>query len=227
MITSSFVIFIELKENKVQEEIFEEIARIIEDPKEGNSTEDNLNNLYRLNSDIVGWIKIENTNINYPVMQKVDSPNYYLRKNFYKEYSYYGTPYISELCDVKTSDNIIIYSHNMRNSQMFGDLEKYKDQEFYKGNNIIEFTTIEEESQYEIIAVLKIDVNDTQGFMYYKFFKAKDEEEYKEFIDNCKELSIYKIDETSEFGDKLITLSTCEYSNKNGRLIVVAKKIND
>ncbi len=184
----------------------------------------NLQQLYELNNDFMGWIKIENTNINYPVMQTENSrKDYYLRKNFYKEYSQLGTPYIAEYCNIQTSDNVIIYGHHIKKNQMFGELEKYKKKEFYKSHKIISFNTINEKANYEIVAVFKTVAY--TGFEYYKFVNSSSKQEFDTFIQKCKELSFYETKSTAEYGDKLITLSTCEYSNKNGRLVVVAKKI--
>ena len=174
---------------------------------------------------MVAWIKIENTNIDYPVMQTKDRPDYYLRRNFYKENSYYGTPYIDENCNIETSDNLIIYGHHIKNNQMFGILEKYKKENFYKENKIIEFTTKNKSAKYEIIAVFTTVAYSKDAFKYYEFINIQDKEEFDTFINKCKELSFYDIDKSAEYRDKLITLSTCEYSRKNGRLVVVATEL--
>ena len=112
MLISGFFLYNELKEDNEQEKLFENLIEIAEEtPEEQNMEEDNVNieNLYKINSDIVGWVKIDGTNIDYPVMQTKNNPNYYLRRNFYKEYSVMGTPYLAEQCDIQNSDNLIIY----------------------------------------------------------------------------------------------------------------------
>ena len=119
MLISSYFIYKNMQEDKEQEEIFEELENIVttnETNEEKEQQEDNvnLNKLYKINNDIVGWLKIENTNINYPVMQTKDRPDYYLRKNFYKEYSVFGTPYIDENCDIENGNNLIIYGHQYK-----------------------------------------------------------------------------------------------------------------
>lgn len=115
MLISSYFIYQNNKEDKKQEDVFEEISNIAQDSNEKKEIEEDINfdKLYEMNSDIVGWIKIDNTNINYPVMQTKDRPEFYLRKNFYKKYSYWGTPFLAENCDIKTSDNLIIYGHHI------------------------------------------------------------------------------------------------------------------
>lgn len=229
LVTSISYIIINYKEDKEQNGIFEELEDISTEDQEKQKIEQqeesiNLQKLYELNNDFVGWLKIENTNISYPVMQTKNSiKDYYLRRNFYKEYSQLGTPYIAEYCNIQTSDNVIIYGHHINNNQMLGELEKYKKKEFYNNHKIISLNTINEKANYEIVAVFKTVAY--TGFEYYKFVNSSSKQEFDTFIRKCKELSFYETKSTAEYGDKLITLSTCEYSNKNGRLVVVAKKI--
>ena len=226
---SAIYILKNANEDKKQSDIFQELEDIVtEESKDKNEErkDDNVNlqQLYKVNNDFAGWIKIEDTNISYPVMQTNNSrKDYYLRKNFYKQYSQLGTPYIAEYCNIQTSDNLIIYGHHISNNKMFGELEKYKNEKFYRNHKIINFDTLYGKSEYKIIAVFKTVAY--TGFEYYKFEKANTKREFDTFIEKCKELSFYDTEETAEYGDKLITLSTCEYSNKNGRLVVVAKKM--
>lgn len=185
-----------------------------------------LQKLYNINSDLVGWIRIDGTNINYPVMQNT---NFYLRKNFYKKYSNCGTPYLAEYCNLKTSDNLILYGHHMNNKTMFSSLNNYKSFNYYKNHQYVKFYTLEDgvtiENTYEVIFAFKTTAYSEDGFKYSSFYKANSEEQYNEFITKCQELSFYNTGKTASYGDKLITLSTCEYSQKNGRMVVVAKKI--
>lgn len=228
LVTSISYIIINYKKDSQQKEVFEELENIITEEQKEKSEEQNIHfkKLYELNNDFVGWLKIENTNISYPIMQTDNNrKDYYLRKNFYKEYSQLGTPYIAEYCDVQTSDNLIIYGHHINNYQMFGELEKYKKKEFFDNHKIIKFNTIYENADYKIIAVFKTVAY--TGFNYYKFYNASSKEEFDTFIQKCKTLSFYDIEETAYYGDKLITLSTCEYSKENGRLVVVARKITN
>ncbi len=228
MLISSYFLYKNYKEEKEQEKIFKELINIVEDETSEDNEETeriNINQLYSINNDIVGWLKIDDTNINYPIMQTKKNPNYYLRRNFYKKYSYYGTPYLAENCDVKTSNNLIVYGHHINNSKMFGELEKYQNREFYEEHKNIQLYTLEEKLEYEIIAVFKTVAY--TGFKYYNFINTSNEEEFNTFVNQCKELSFYNIENTAVYGDKLLTLSTCEYSRQNGRLVVVAKQINN
>lgn len=182
--------------------------------------------LFSMNNDMAGWIQIEDTPINYPVMYTPDNPDYYLKHNFYKEPSAYGVPYIAEHCDpMEPSDNVIIYGHHMNNGSMFAGLMDYEDRDFYEQHKIVHFDTLTETAEYEVIAVFKTTVYDDTGFKFYLFSHAKTEKEFTDYVEQCRELALYDTGVTAEYGDKLLTLSTCEYSNTNGRLVVVAKKI--
>lgn len=181
--------------------------------------------VYEQNTDFVGWISIEGTNIDYPVMQTIDRPDYYLKRGFDKSYSDYGVPYVQENCDLSMSDNLVIYGHHMNNGSMFADLCKYTDADFYAEHKTIHYDTLSGYGEYEIVAVFKTVAYSQDGFKYYHFVNAEDEAAFDDYITKCKELSLYETGVTAEYGDKLITLSTCEYSRTNGRMVVVAKLI--
>lgn len=220
LVTSSIYLYMQYKEDKTQEDIFEELSNvIIEDDSESNeetNSKIDVSKLHEENNDFIGWLQIKNTNISYPVMQtEQERKDYYLKRNFYKQYSSLGTPYIAEYCNVIESDNVIIYGHHITNNKMFGELENYKNKNFYNNHKIINFNTIYGETDYEIIAVFKTIAYTNTGFKYYDFVKAETEQEYNNFIGKCKKLSLYEIEKTARYGDKLLTLSTCEYSNKN------------
>lgn len=223
---SSYFIYKNLKEDKEQENLFEELEnQILVDE---NSSEDNLlsvdlKSLYDENNDIVGWISIDETEFSYPVMQTKNKPDYYLRRNFYKEYSKWGTPYLEEECNIETSNNLIIYGHHIVGNKMFGFLENYTNKEFYLSHKIINFYTLETSSKYEIFSVFKTTTK--SSFKYYEYTSCINQEEQQSYIDNCIKYSIYENDLEINCGDKFITLSTCDYSKHNGRLVVVAKLI--
>ena len=210
-----------------QEEIFDELAEAAEETPidSEKSSETSFESLFTENSDMVGWIFIEGTGINYPVMQTKDSPNYYLKRNFKKAYSDLGVPYVQENCDLATSDNIIIYGHHIKGGKMFGSLDKFTSKSFYDKHKIIQFNTLTEQSQYQIIAVFKTIAYSASGFRYYDFVNAEDEADFNAYVSRCKELALYDTGVTAKYGDRLLTLSTCKRFAENGRLVVVAKKI--
>ena len=187
-----------------------------------------IKELQKENQDIKGWLEIPNSDISYPVLQGNDN-NYYMKHNFKKEYSTEGSLFVDKDYDWNLpSTNLLIYGHNNRGTdEMFCSLMNYKDENYYKEHKIIRFTTDVEDSEYEIISVFLSKVyfsNEKNVFRYYYFINANNEEEFNNYIKNCKENSLYETGITAEFGDELITLSTCEFSQKDGRLAVVARK---
>ena len=221
---STFFIIRNHIDSAKQNEVYDNLAEIVEDepPKENEGvtfSEDKdyfaeYLELYRQNEDMVGWIKVEDTNINYPVVQSVNEPNFYLKHKFDKTYSAYGCPYVQENCDVqKPSDNIIIYGHHMNDGSMFTGLMKYRNKSFWEGHKTITFDTLTDRHQYEVIAVFKTVVytNSSDSFKYYEFTDAENAAEFDAYVAKCKELSLYDTGVSAEYGDKLISLSTCEY----------------
>ncbi len=190
----------------------------------GPSAYETYSEVYAQNQDFAGWIKIEGTSIDYPVMQTPDNPDFYLKRGFDKAYSAYGVPYAQENCVLGQSDNVVIYGHHMNDGSMFADLCRYTDQDFYEQHKTIRFDTLSEFGEYEIVAVFKTAAYSEEGFKYYHFVDGN-EEDFDNYIAKCRALSLYDTGVAAEYGDKLITLSTCEYSRTNGRMVVVAKKI--
>ncbi len=223
---SSYFIYKQLHEEYKQDSIFEELSNHISENKTSEESDVDLQELYKQNNDLVGWIRIDNTSIDYPIMQTKNAPNYYLRKNFYRQYSYYGTPFMAEQCNIDTSENLIIYGHHMQNSKMFGNLENYKSKDYYDSHKLIKFYTLQGKEEYEIFAVFKTILYKNNTFKYYQNTELENKEEYSNFINKCKSLSLYDTGIDPKYQTKLITLSTCEYSAQNSRLVVVAKLIS-
>ncbi|MGL5152785.1 MAG: class B sortase [Clostridium sp.] len=179
------------------------------------------------NQDLVAWIKINGTNIDYPVMENNEESEYYLYRDFNKEKSISGTPFIGEGVSLNPrSTNIIIYGHNMKNKTMFNNLLLYREKEFWNENSIIELNTESGKEEYKIFSVFETSIDEEKGNNpYYMFKDTKSQEEFDIFINKFKKASIYETNITPLFGDKLITLSTCSYTKKDGRLVVVGTKI--
>lgn len=179
--------------------------------------------LYEQNDDFVSWISIDGTSINYPVMQTPDNPDYYLKHSFDKAYSDYGVPYVDEACAVGLSTNTVIYGHHMKNGTMFSALVNYADKSFFEEHPVITFNSLYGFGKYQIIAAFSIDTND-ETFRYNEFADGS-KEQFDEFIAECMARRAYDTGYTAEYGDELLTLSTCEYTHNNGRFVVVAKKL--
>lgn len=182
--------------------------------------------LYEENKDLVGWLSIEGMKIDYPVMQNGDD-KYYLHRDFYGNDSKYGCLYVREQADLDAGTNFIIYGHNMKDGSMFGDLDWYLEESFYKEHPTVSFDTLYEERTYEIVAVFRSQVYnaDEDVFKYYQFYEADTQEEFEDFYGNIKELSLYDTGVEAKFGDAFLTLSTCAYHVQDGRLVVVAKRV--
>lgn len=188
---------------------------------------DKYKTLYNKNKSLIGWIKIADTNIDYPVMQASDN-EYYLDHNLNQEYDKNGSIFMDKDCDViKPSTNLIIYGHHMKSGKMFGELDKYSKESYYKEHPTIEFDTIYEEGQWEIMFVFRsrIYTADDIVFKYYQFIDANSEEEFYSNMNEMSEISLYDTGVTAEYGDELLTLSTCDYMEEDGRFVIVAKKI--
>ena len=183
--------------------------------------------LKKENPDFAGWIQIPGTTIDYPVMYIAGDNDTYLYANFKKEWDGGGTPFIEGACSLDpVSDNLIIYGHHMNDKSMFQPLMNYKEKDFYKKNKTILFDTVGERGTYEIVAVIlsRALYEGEEGFRYYGHLDFNSENEFNYYWDNIKSMALYETDTEPVYGDKLITLSTCEYSQEDGRLAVIAVK---
>lgn len=183
--------------------------------------------LHERNPDCVAWITIEGTVIDYPVMYRPNPKNYYLHRDFNGNHASAGALFIAENCDPDDGDNVIIYGHHMNSGKMFAALNQYKKQSFYEEHRRIVYETLHGQETYEVMFAFTTPVYTGHDFEYYAFSKANGAEEYDAYISACRERALYDTGVTARYGDKLLTLSTCEYSQKNGRMVVVARKIDE
>lgn len=121
------------------------------------------------------------------------------------------------------SNNIVIYGHHMNDGSMFADLVKYYDKDYRDAHPYVQFDTISGFGTYEVIAAFKFDTNN-ETFKYNEYV-TMDEEKFAEFMSEVHKRQAYDTGVDAEYGDELLTLSTCEYTYKNGRFVVVAKKV--
>lgn len=198
-----------------------------------NSTEkdlkvlDEYKNLLNKYENLIGWLKIDDTNIDYPVMQTNDN-EYYLDHNLDGKYDKNGTIFMDKECDViNGSTNLILYGHHMKSGKMFGSLNKYSDKNYYEKHKYIQFDTIYEKATYEVMYVFRSKVYSEEDvvFKYYQFIDANGEKEFQSNMNEMAAMSLYSTGVTAQYGDKLLTLSTCDYEEKDGRFVVVARKM--
>lgn len=248
---SAFMIGNYVLEGKEQEEKYNELSQIVANAQTETQTDETddettpqetldrsvafkdengklicYKEIYEMNNDTVGWLKMEGSKLDYPVMQTPDDPNYYLYRDFEKKNSTRGSVYAWGEADIEEpSDNITIFGHNMADGSMFAALNAYTSKTAWDQNSLIFFDTLTDFHTYKIFAVFKTSANVGQGFSYHKFVDAENEEEFNEFVSTCKKLAFYDTGITPVYGDKLICLSTCEYTLDNGRLVVAAVRI--
>lgn len=182
--------------------------------------------LYAENPDLWGWLKIDGTAINYPVMHTPKDAEYYLHRNFQREDSSSGTPFLDGAC-TDNCGNYIIYGHNMKNNTMFASLLSYADEDFFQAHPTIQLDTLYEHGSYSVVAAFYSRVystEDTGVFRYYRYTDLSDAERFKEFVRSAKAEALYDTGVEVTIGEQLLTLSTCSYHTENGRFVVVAKK---
>jgi sortase B len=200
---------------------------------------DNGKVLYEQNNDYVGFLQIDGTEIQYPVVQTSDN-DYYLLRDFNGNSSTAGTLYLDyrvrfDICEdnfraVKNSDNIVVYGHEMKNAQMFGSLKKYKDNyNWYSQHPIIQFDSRYKQYKYKIFAVCLTDCKFERGdvFNYFNTFEFANSDEFYEYVNGCKRRSYVLNDVDVKYGDQLLTLSTCNQMFDGARLIVVARLLRE
>lgn len=189
--------------------------------------------IYNKNKRLIGWLEIADIGINgadlsLPVMQTVDN-EYYLTHGFNQENDKNGCIFMDCNCDaIKPSDNLILYGHHMMSGNMFGNLVKYEDYNFYLTHKTFKFDTIYEHGEYEVLFAFRtsLKTDDDISFKYYQFIDANGAEEFNSYMNEMASMALYDTGVRAVWGDHLVTLSTCDYEEKNGRFAVVARKIN-
>lgn len=194
-----------------------------EDTFDENGILTDYSELYKKNNDMVGWLTITGTKVDYPVVKAADN-SFYLHRNFEKANQYSGIPFMDYQC-TDNSQNVIIYAHNMKNGTMFAAITDYESKAFFNTHKRIKFDTLYERGEYEIISAFSTKVGAKNEFKYYNYADIKTEDRFNEYVSKAKALSFYDTDVTASFGDRLLTLSTCAYHTSNERFVVVAKKV--
>ena len=224
---SAFQVIKIIENGKREENNFEKLRIDIksDEEKAGNkrNSEEKLNMLFNQNQDFIAWISIEDTPIDYPVMSTPNDPNYYLRRNFHKEYAISGTFFIGDGLK-PDSQSFVVYGHNMQNSKMFGTLDNYEDKAYMEEHKYIEFKTLKEDRRYEVIAAFYTNI-ETSNFKYFNFCGNPSREDFEKYIKNLSNVSLYgKVDNITH-EDQIMMLSTCSDTSGPERFVVVAKRI--
>lgn len=183
--------------------------------------------LYQKNKKLIGWLKIDDTIIDYPVMQTSNN-EYYLDHNYNQEYDKNGSIFLDKDCSIyPRSTNLIVYGHHMKSGKMFGQLQQYAKESYGKKHGVIQFDSIYEKGTYQVMYVFRSQVYNEDDFVfkYYQFIDANSKEEFDSYMKEMAAISLYDTEVTADYGDSLLTLSTCDHSQEDGRFVVVAKKI--
>ncbi len=182
--------------------------------------------LYEQNHDLFGWVSIDGTKLNYPVMHTPDDPEYYLHRAFDGTYSASGVPFLDGDC-YPGCGNYIVYGHHMKNGTMFATLLDYADEEFWEAHPTIHFDTLDKEGEYKVLAAFYTQaykVDDGNVVRYYDYTDLTEKTVFAEYIGYISDAELYDTGITAECGDQLLTLTTCSYHTSYGRFVVVAKR---
>ena len=200
-----------------------ESEQVEDDPKF-----DELAQLYEKNPDLWGWLRVEGTQLDEPIMFTPENEQKYIYTDFDGNHDAAGELFIDKDCSVDPmSDNLIIYGHNMRNGSMFKTVMHYEEKSFWEEHPIIEMYTLGEKKEFEVVAAFydKIYYKTDTCFKFYQFVDAADEAEFNEAYQYYKSNSVYDTGVTAEYGDQLITLVTCSYHEEDGRFVVIGREI--
>ena len=188
--------------------------------------------IYELNQDVVGWIQIPGTpnNIDYPVLQKKDDPDFYLYRDFYGEDDEHGCIYAEEHADVfGPSDVVTLHGHHMGDGTMFHDLKNFKSKNYFDSHKVIYFDTLYHYREYEVVMVFHCNGSPSKYYPYFAYHAYKNfktEAGFNNYVESLRALAIQGKDAELNFGDKLLLLSTCDYGTyPDGRVVVVAKLV--
>lgn len=188
-----------------------------------------LEQLFGMNSDMVGWMTIPDTVVDYPVMHTPDDVEFYLHTDFDGYYSFSGCLFVGDHCDID-SDMFVIYGHNMNNGTMFGSIDYYLSEEYWSTHSDIIFRTRDETRIYKIFAAFPTKVydedDDSDDFKYYDSVGKMTKETYEASVKDINSLSALDTGMTPSYPAQIVFLSTCAYHDENGRFVLAAYRIS-
>ena len=214
--------------SQTSRESIQESSQTTEPTQPNTTVQAKFVDLFMQNQDLVGWIKIEGTVVDYPVMYTPFDGDYYLYRDFEKNKSVYGLPFVDPRSTiVPMSANVLIHGHHMKDGSMFAILEDYKRESFFKDHPLIKFDTVIEDGTYEVFAAFATTAtgDEDTDFRYFEYVRANTEAEFNAYVEQSIAASLYDTGIVPTYGDQLLTLSTCSYHVGDGRMVVVARKI--
>ncbi|HAT4283852.1 TPA: class B sortase [Clostridium perfringens] len=198
-------------------------SSINKNPEEHNQDAESEKNLKNINPDYRFWIKVEGTNIDFPVVQGEDN-DFYLHHNFNKEKSFSGSIFVDSENNLNDDSNIVVYGHNMRNDTMFAQIKHFKNENFFNANKYVTLYRDGKKSKFEIFSVYQENAKDLESEIKINF---SNKDEYKKYLKDQEEKSLFKREGINlNSNDRILTLITCGYDFVNARIVVVAKEID-
>ena len=182
--------------------------------------------LWQENNDLAGWLWIDGTQIDYPVMYTPGQTEKYLRRDFYGDWALGGCLFIGEGSGPDAA-HVIVFGHHMKDGAMFGDLDKYQSEDYAREHPVIHLDTLTEEREYEVIGAFRsrvYEVDEKGVFRYYQYSDLSVEENFDKYLSQVRAASLYDTGVEAAFGDRILVLSTCSYHTENGRFAVVARQ---
>lgn len=226
----------EYNSNKMYEELANSVST---ENTDDEASAPDYSALYEKNSDFIGWISVPNTSINYPVVQ-CDNNDYYLSNNFFKARDARGAIFMDYRNNpVNLDSNTVIYGHNCYNTNMFSELTKFQNIDFYKSTPVFEFNTVEKEYKWKIYGVFITTAKpeEDNDYVFNYTYQHMDGENFDEFIEEINKRRLYVTDVDINDDDKMLILSTCVRSldkyeklkkyKADARLVVVARAVRD
>lgn len=192
------------------------------DSDEHEKDAENEKNLKNINPDYRFWIKVDGTNIDFPVVQGKDN-DFYLHHNFNKEKSFSGSILVDSSNDLANDSNIVIYGHNMRNDTMFAQMKHFKNENFFHKNKYITLYKDGKNLNFEIFSVYLSNAKDLDSELKLSF---SNKESYESYLKEQSDKSLFKREDVDLQPDsRIITLVTCSYEFDDARIVVVAKEV--
>lgn len=186
--------------------------------------------LLERNPDVIGWIKIDNTDVDLPVMQ-TDDNSFYLKHDLDKNYDDLGLPYLDYECDMEQSRHLILYGHNMGvgDTVRFSSLQGYRDPQYYQEHPVIELDSLTGGQYYKVVAVYAITTRESDGdvFHFNQYIDFADDAAEQEYLDEVAQRAFYTTGDYAYASERLLTLCTCTYEMQDARLLIMARPLRD
>lgn len=187
--------------------------------------------LLERNPEVIGWIKIDDTDVDLPVMQREGDNSYYLKHDLDGNWDDLGLPYLDYECDIQQSRHLILYGHNMGvgDTVRFSSLQNYREPEYYQEHPVIELDSLNGGQYYKIVAVYAITTRESDGdvFHFNQYVNFADDAAEQEYLDEVAKRAFYTTGDYARADERLLTLCTCTYEMSDARLLIMARPLRD